>query len=112
MSGAPNTIEVSLTEFKIDMPTTLSAGPVVFVAKNDGNYKHSLKIEGQGIEQRLDADLPAGAEGKLQVELAPGTYRGYGPGCSQLALVVDRLSGGAGWLVSAGSHHHPGRGEP
>jgi uncharacterized cupredoxin-like copper-binding protein len=72
-------VDVSLTEFAIDMPTELPAGPTTFVVTNDGTIEHSLEIEGQGIEEELEPHLQPGESGTLEVDLAPGTYEVYCP---------------------------------
>jgi predicted lipoprotein with Yx(FWY)xxD motif/uncharacterized cupredoxin-like copper-binding protein len=77
--AAANTVEVTLTEFAIDMPTELPAGPTVFHITNAGQGTHNFEIEGQGIEMELEANLGAGESGTLEVDLQPGTYEIYCP---------------------------------
>jgi len=74
-------VEVSLTEFAIDMPTTLPAGPTTFVVTNDGTMDHNFEIESEdlGIEEELETDLAPGETGTLEIELEPGTYEIYCP---------------------------------
>jgi uncharacterized cupredoxin-like copper-binding protein len=69
------TVEVKLSEWKIDMPAGIPAGPTVFKVKNVGNKKHNFKIEGPGIERQLPRDLKAGETGVLELDLKPGTYQ-------------------------------------
>ena len=72
-------VDVSLVEWAIDMPTTLPAGPTTFNITNDGTLPHNFEIEGQGIEEELEANLEPGESGTLEVTLEPGTYEIYCP---------------------------------
>lgn len=76
---AANEVEVILTEFEIQMPTELPAGPTVFLISNTGDAPHNFEIEGQGIEKELESNLEGGEEGRLEVTLEPGTYTIYCP---------------------------------
>ena len=83
-AGTPTTavedaVEVSLTEFAIEMPTELSAGPTTFEITNIGTVEHNFEVEGQGIEEELPQNLAPRASGSLTVDLAPGTYEVYCP---------------------------------
>ena len=78
-SAMGETVAVSLTEFMIDMPTELPAGPTTFEITNDGTIEHNFEVEGQGIEEELPENLAPGASGTLMVDLAPGTYEVYCP---------------------------------
>jgi hypothetical protein len=75
-SAAPTgeVVEVGLSEYVIDMPTELSAGPVTFLITNDGTLTHSFAIEGPGVEEALTHELEPGQQGAFTVELQPGTY--------------------------------------
>ena len=72
-------IQVTLSEYSIEMPATLPAGLTRFEIRNAGQLPHNFEIEGQGIEKMLEEDLAAGASGLLEVDLQPGTYRVYCP---------------------------------
>lgn len=72
-------VPVSLTEFAIEMPDTLSAGPVTFAVTNDGTVTHSFEIENAELEEELAATLEPGETGMLSVDLAAGTYEVYCP---------------------------------
>jgi hypothetical protein len=74
-------VEVSLTEFAIDMPTTLPAGPTTFVVSNNGSFEHNFEIESEelGIEVALAANLAPGETATLEVDLPAGTYEVYCP---------------------------------
>jgi uncharacterized cupredoxin-like copper-binding protein len=68
-------VEVHLTEYAIQMPATLPAGPTTFVLHNDGIKKHAFRIEGPGIEQTQSEILDAHSTVNLQVTLQPGEYK-------------------------------------
>jgi uncharacterized cupredoxin-like copper-binding protein len=72
-------VPVSLTEFAIDIPSTISAGTVEFSVVNDGTIQHSFEIENESLEEELEAPLEPGQTGMLTVDLAPGTYEVYCP---------------------------------
>ena len=82
-AAMPNTangsVEVKLTEYKIEMPATLSAGSTTFAVTNAGERTHGFEIEGNGIEKSLQPRLKKGESGTLQVDLKPGTYKAYCP---------------------------------
>ena len=74
-------VEVSLSEFTIDMPDELPAGPTTFAISNDGGTEHSFEIESEdmGFEEGLDENLDPGESATLEVDLEPGTYEVYCP---------------------------------
>lgn len=72
-------VQVSLTDFSIEMPETLPAGPTTFRVSNDGAVEHNFEVEGQGMEEELEENLAPGGTGTLQVDLEPGTYEIYCP---------------------------------
>jgi uncharacterized cupredoxin-like copper-binding protein len=72
-------VEVVLTEFAIDMPTSVPAGTVSFDIANSGTMAHNFEVEGEGVEESLDEDLDPNQAETLTVELAPGTYTVYCP---------------------------------
>ena len=72
-------VEVVLTEFAIDMPTSVPAGTVSFDIANSGEMTHNFEIEGQGVEESLDEDLDPNQAETLTVELEAGTYTIYCP---------------------------------
>ena len=73
------TVEVSLTEWLINMPTELEAGEVIFEVINDGTVPHTFQITGGAIDTALAAPIGPGETGRLTVELAPGTYTVFCP---------------------------------
>ena len=79
---AAKTIDVSLTDFKIDPPNPriAKAGQVQFRVKNDGGTPHNLEVEGPNGETKLPSDLNPGQTGTLTVDLSkPGKYEWYCP---------------------------------
>jgi uncharacterized cupredoxin-like copper-binding protein len=72
-------VEVVLTEFAIDMPTSVPAGTVSFDIANSGEMAHNFEIEGGGLEESLDEDLGPNQAETLTVELEAGTYTVYCP---------------------------------
>ena len=79
---AAETINVSLSDFKIDPPNPriAKAGQVAFRVKNDGGTVHSLEVEGPNGEAKLPSDLDPGQTGALTVDLSkPGKYEWYCP---------------------------------
>ncbi len=62
-SPAPDqtiTAEVSLTEYAIQMPVSLAAGPQLFRVTNNGASVHNLEVEGLGIEETFESNLSPG----------------------------------------------------
>ncbi|MGD0505769.1 MAG: copper-binding protein [Steroidobacteraceae bacterium] len=76
---AKGSVEVKLTEYKIDMPALIGAGATTFNVTNMGSKTHGFEIEGSGIEKALKPRLKDGEKGSLQVDLKPGTYKVYCP---------------------------------
>src|SRR5215212_2258942 len=70
------TIQVNETEMSLDPAeiTLEGPGPYVFRAVNVGNVTHSLRIEGNGIEEQQTPDIGPGESADLAVTLSPGTY--------------------------------------
>jgi uncharacterized cupredoxin-like copper-binding protein len=79
---AAETIDVSLTDFKIDppKPRISKAGQIEFRVKNDGGTVHNLEVEGPKDEAVLPSNLNPGQTGTLKVDLStPGKYEWYCP---------------------------------
>lgn len=70
----PQLVDVSLTNFAIDMPTVLASGAVRFRISNDGAAPHSFVLEGEGVRKRLANVLQPGESAVLNADLAPGAY--------------------------------------
>jgi hypothetical protein len=75
----PNLVDVALTEFAIDMPAELPAGPTRFNIANNGNAPHSFVLEGEGLSKRLANTLGPGESARLNADLVPGTYTIFCP---------------------------------
>jgi uncharacterized cupredoxin-like copper-binding protein len=78
-NSAKGSVEVKLTEYKIEMPTLIGTGVTTFRVTNTGNETHGFEIEGNGIEKALKPRLKKGENGSLQMDLKPGTYKVYCP---------------------------------
>jgi plastocyanin len=74
-------VTVRLSEYKVELPETLHAGPTTFVVHNVGEKTHSFKIEGPGIppDTLLAKPIPPDATAELQVTLQPGEYKVFCP---------------------------------
>jgi uncharacterized cupredoxin-like copper-binding protein len=68
-------VEVNLKEYEIDMPDSVPAGPVTFKVTNIGHHEHTFRIEGNGVDQKIEPNLKAGETKDLQVTLTAGQYR-------------------------------------
>jgi hypothetical protein len=78
-AAGPTIVDVTLSNFVIDMNTNIPAGPVRFHITNNGPAQHSFVIEGQGISKRLANNLQPGESGFLNADLKPGTYTVFCP---------------------------------
>jgi plastocyanin len=67
-------VDVTMSEYKIDMPTTLKPGKTAFVVKNAGKKKHNFEVKGNGIDQKFQANLGPNETKVLHVVLKRGTY--------------------------------------
>jgi uncharacterized cupredoxin-like copper-binding protein len=79
IAAPSNRVSVQLVDYEIHMPTSIPAGTTTFDVENTGKRKHSIEIEGNGIEVELEPVLAPGGKGSLTVELQPGTYKVYCP---------------------------------
>jgi uncharacterized cupredoxin-like copper-binding protein len=78
-AAKPAAVEVHLSEYAIEMPHTLPAGPTIFLVHNEGKKTHSFKIEGPGLAEALAKPVKPGESESLQVTLQPGDYKVYCP---------------------------------
>ncbi|HKP05561.1 MAG TPA: cupredoxin domain-containing protein [Chthoniobacterales bacterium] len=67
-------INVTMSEYKFEMPSTVKAGKTTFVIKNAGKHAHSFAIKGEGINKKLATNPKPGQTQTLEVNLKPGTY--------------------------------------
>ena len=77
VAGPPiDTIQVNETEMSLD-PSDITLdrpGTYVFRAVNGGKVVHSLRIEGNGIEERQSGEIGPRESADLTITLGPGTY--------------------------------------
>lgn len=75
-----NEVQVTLSDFKVEAgKKAIPAGKTTFKIRNTGKVAHSLEIEGENLEKKLEAKVAPGGETTLSVELQPGTYAVYCP---------------------------------
>ncbi len=67
-------VNVTMTEYRFDMPTTLRPGKTAFIVKNTGKKTHNFQIKGNGIDQKFARNLRPGQSRVLHVMLRRGTY--------------------------------------
>jgi uncharacterized cupredoxin-like copper-binding protein len=67
-------VDVTMTEYKFDMPTDLKPGKTAFVVKNAGKKKHNLQIKGAGVDRKFQKNIAPGETRVLHVVLERGTY--------------------------------------
>jgi len=72
-------VNVTLGEYKIDMPTRLKPGKTAFIVKNAGKQKHNFEVKGNGTDQKFITDLTPEQTKVLHVRLKRGTYTVYCP---------------------------------
>ncbi|MBI3449797.1 MAG: DoxX family membrane protein [Acidobacteria bacterium] len=77
--GGARTVEVRLTEYRIEMPLEWSAGRTLFKVTNAGTMLHRFEIEGKGIEEEIEDGVEAGQSTTLELDLKPGVYEVYCP---------------------------------
>jgi uncharacterized cupredoxin-like copper-binding protein len=89
--AGPQTVAVSESEWKVDLPSTnLSPGKYTFDLSNKGKIAHDLAIDGPGVSDEKTPVIDPGKSAKLSVELKSGTYDFYCsvPGHKQLGRDV------------------------
>ena len=72
-------LNVTLTDYHIDMPGSAEAGKTAFVVKNDGKRSHSFEVMGNGTDKKFLTDVAPGKTKVLHVDLSRGTYTMYCP---------------------------------
>jgi uncharacterized cupredoxin-like copper-binding protein len=80
-------VVVKESEFKIAMPSTLTAGKYTFEVENEGKIEHDLAIKG-GPKTKL---IQPGGKAEVSVTLKPGKYHFYCtvPGHEQAGMKID-----------------------
>lgn len=72
-------VDAALGEWYVRLnPSIVKAGNVRFNVRNEGENRHFLEIEGQGIEEK-SRTLNAGETTTMTVNLPAGTYEAYCP---------------------------------
>jgi uncharacterized cupredoxin-like copper-binding protein len=73
-------VDVSLSEYRLDPdnPRVARAGVVRFVATDDGELRHVLRVDGPTGEVSTPPLRP-GEQATIAVRLPPGTYKWYCP---------------------------------
>jgi uncharacterized cupredoxin-like copper-binding protein len=75
-----NVVSVTLTEEKIVMPSVIPSGVTTFSITNDGQGKHSFRIEGNDVSKEVEGDgIDPKSTAILQLDLKPGTYIAFCP---------------------------------
>jgi len=72
-------VDVTLSNYKIDMPTSLEPGKTAFVVKNGGDVKHNFVVRGKDGTHKFMVDLEPNQTKVLHVQLKRGTYTAYCP---------------------------------
>ena len=73
-SEATHRVNVTMTEYHFEMPSTTRPGLTTFVIKNAGRKEHTFEIKGEGVDQKLSPNPKPGQAATLEVNLKPGTY--------------------------------------
>ena len=68
-------VPVELDDYAIRMPDPIPSGAVTFDVKNLGDHTHTIRVTGNGVDERLAPNLKSGAHGALAMHLAPGAYK-------------------------------------
>ena len=103
-SPAAETVKLSETEFKITPadPSVKKGGTVTFEVANDGEFDHSLEVEGPSGEVETDT-IPPGQSATLEVDLSKaGTYEMYCPIGNHREMGMEgevSVAGGGGGAV-------------
>src|ERR1043166_368508 len=67
-------VNVTLTDYQIEMPTSLRRGKTAFIVRNGGKHKHNFEVSGNGTDQKFYFDVKPGETKVLHVKLTRGTY--------------------------------------
>ncbi len=90
-SAAGNVVMVRLSEYKVEMSTSVPAGMTTFHVTNGGTIEHNFTVDGQGIKKSFDKNLQPNETNTLQVDLKAGNYQVYCPldGHRDLGMLVN-----------------------
>lgn len=79
--GSPqgNPVEVTLTDFEIEMELSPPAGITTFIVSNEGSTDHNFAVVGGVIDTRFEDALAPGETRTLTTALDPGTYDVFCP---------------------------------
>ncbi len=72
-------VDVTLTDYHIDMPTHLKSGKTAFVVKDASKRKHNFEIQGQGVDKKFLNNLSPGQTKVLHITLEDGSYTVFCP---------------------------------
>jgi uncharacterized cupredoxin-like copper-binding protein len=72
-------VDVTLTEYHIDMPTSLKPGKTAFIVKNAGKQRHNFEVQGNGTDEKFLKNVAPGQTKVLHVDLKRGSYMVYCP---------------------------------
>jgi uncharacterized cupredoxin-like copper-binding protein len=72
-------VDVTLSDSRIDMPTSLKPGKTAFIVNNAGKKKHNFEVKGNGSDQKFLVDLTPKQTKVLHVNLKRGSYTVYSP---------------------------------
>ena len=72
-------VDVTLSDDKIDVPTSLEPGKTAFVVKNTGTEKHNFVVRGKDGTHKFTVDLQPNETKVLHVQMKHGTYTAYSP---------------------------------
>lgn len=78
----PDTVNVRLTEYRIQMPRSLPAGPTVLRVTNSGAVEHNLELRGEGptgLREKFARNLHPTQTRNLRLDLEPGKYKVFCP---------------------------------
>lgn len=89
MAMEGDTVEVSLVDHDINMPSTLPPGFTVFRVTNQGDEEHNFEVEGQGDEHVFPQDLQPGETQTMEVDLQEGSYVVYCPVSNHRSLGME-----------------------
>lgn len=101
VGATPHTVSVVIHPDRIQMPDSITSGPVILLVTNRDSVVHGLAVRPLADENpvgKLEAPVRPGARARTQVTLDAGHYRVYCPnavdkGLSRLVTVTPARSG-------------------